>query len=271
MGRMIHAAMWEDEFFTAMPIFDKLLWIGLITVCADDQGRLQDSPGMIRSKVFPVDDVPLVDIEAGLDRFYKDGKVVRYIAGKHKCIQIVNWWKHQKPQWAGKSIYPACTKWIDKERYHTTGNIISNTNFDKNGGFPPDYIVAYKAGKVKCDVKGEVEGDVKVEYLPEKKSGKSAPIKEEPKPSKNNELETRLINKFTDITGIKMMPTEYAKNQKLWYQAVRHMLFQVDGDIDEAESLLEFAIEKMKKIPLNCYTPNSAISTYDDVMGKEKK
>jgi len=88
---------------------------------------------------------------------------------------------------------------------------------------------------------------------------------------KNNELETRMINKFTEITGIKMMPTEYAKNQKLWYQAVRHMLFQVDGDIDEAESLLEFAIDKMKKVPLDYHTPNSVLSTYDAVIGKEKK
>ena len=110
----------------------------------------------------------------------------------------------------------------------------------------------------------------KIKELPEKKSGKSAPIKET-KPSKNNELETRLINKFTDITGIKMMPTEYSKNQKLWYQAVRHMLFQVDGDIDEALSLLEFAIKKMDKAPLDYYNPNSVLSTFIAVTGKEKK
>jgi len=161
MGRMIHAAMWEDEFFTSMSLFDKLLWIGLITVCADDQGRLQDSPGMIRSKTFPVDDIPLDDISAGLDRFYKDGKIERYIAGKHKCIQIVNWWKHQKPQWAGKSIYPPCNKWVDRERYHAAKNEIVNINWDKDGGFPPDYIGCYIAGKVKSEVKGE--GDIKSE------------------------------------------------------------------------------------------------------------
>jgi len=109
------------------------------------------------------------------------------------------------------------------------------------------------------------------ENMPEKSPGGRVPSKEEPKPPKNNELETRMINKFTEITGIKMMPTEYAKNQKLWYQAVRHMLFQVDGDIDEAESLLEFAIDKMKKVPLDYHTPNSVLSTYDAVIGKEKK
>ena len=162
MGRMIHSSMWEDEFFTSMSLFDKLLWIGLITVCADDQGRLQDSLGMIRAKIFPVDDITLVDIGAGLDRFHKDGKIERYIAGKHKCIQIVNWWKHQKPQWAGRSIYPPCEKWVDRERFHTTKNEIINTNWNKDGGFPVDYIGCYIAGKVKSDVKvkSEGEGDV---------------------------------------------------------------------------------------------------------------
>ena len=162
MGRMIHAAMWEDEFFTSMPQFDKLLWIGLITVCADDQGRFQDSAAMIRSKVFPVEDIPLTDINAGIARFKKDGKTAHYIAGKHKCVQIVNWWKHQKPQWAGKSIYPPCDGWVDRMRYHAAKNEIVNINWDQGGGFPDGYIDGYIDGKVKSDVKSDVKVEVEV-------------------------------------------------------------------------------------------------------------
>ena len=157
MGRMIHAPMWEDEFFTSMSIFDRLLWIGLITVCADDQGRLQDSPAGIRSKVFPVDDITVSDVSNGLERFYKDGKIVRYIVDKHKCIQIVNWWKHQKPQWAAKSIYPPHKNWTDKIRYHVTKTEIAVLNWKEDGGFPIDYIDDYIEVKVTQDVKVKVK------------------------------------------------------------------------------------------------------------------
>lgn len=160
MGRMIHASMWEDEFFTSMPIFDRLLWIGLITVCADDQGRLQDNPAMIRSKVFPVDDIPISQISDSLDRISKDGKIVRYIAGKHKCIQIVNWWKHQKPQWASCSIYPPCNNWTDKIRYHKTKEDIEVLNWKEPGGFPDGYIDDFIDGKVTQ----EYESDIKKEH-----------------------------------------------------------------------------------------------------------
>jgi len=118
---------------------------------------------MVRSKVFPVDDIPVSQISDGLNRFNKDGKIVRYIADKHKCIQIVNWWKHQKPQWAGKSIYPPCENWTDRERYHTTKNDICNVNWNSEGGFPSDYIARYIDGKVNNDVKYEVKSDIKSE------------------------------------------------------------------------------------------------------------
>ena len=42
--RMINGNMWEDIFFLGLSIFERLLWIGLLTTCADDQGRLQDHP-----------------------------------------------------------------------------------------------------------------------------------------------------------------------------------------------------------------------------------
>jgi hypothetical protein len=153
MGRMIRAEMWEDDFFAFMPVFDKLLWIGLITVCADDQGRLQDHPAMIRSKAFPVDDIELNKISETVNRFVDSGKVVRYIVDGHKCLQIVNWWKHQKPQWAGRSNYPAPDGWVDRERYHTTGNEIVTTNWKSDGG----YIANYIACKLPSDIK--VNGD----------------------------------------------------------------------------------------------------------------
>ncbi len=173
MGRMIHAVMWEDEFFTSMPVFDRLLWIGLITVCADDQGRMQDSPAMVRSKVFPVDDIPISQIAESLNRVSVDGKILRYVSGKHKCIQIVNWWRHQKPQWAARSIYPAYSGWVDRVRYHITKKEIYSLNWDKAGGLPNDLVedqlpqdVKYESDvKYEDEIKGEDECVSPVQHL----------------------------------------------------------------------------------------------------------
>jgi hypothetical protein len=168
--RVISSAMWEDEFFTSLPIFDRLLWIGLITCAADDQGRIQDNPALIRSKVFPLDDVKISEVDAALSNFKVVGKIDRYaVNGKH-AIQIINWWKHQASNWAGKSLLPAPEKWIDRERYHgkndpvTGAKVILTSNWDKIGGYVVDYVDnnidnSHSVGgsnEVKVKVNGEV-------------------------------------------------------------------------------------------------------------------
>ena len=60
--RMINGDTFEDEFFTTLSVFDRLLWIGCITKLADDQGRFRDNAALIRSNLFPMDDIPLNDI-----------------------------------------------------------------------------------------------------------------------------------------------------------------------------------------------------------------
>jgi hypothetical protein len=79
---MINAEMWEDEFFTSLTVFERLLWVGLIAACADDQGRLKDNASLIRSKVFPLDDIAINDIDSALHSIQAAGKIARYIAGK---------------------------------------------------------------------------------------------------------------------------------------------------------------------------------------------
>ena len=161
MGRMITSNIWEDDFVVSLSFFDRLVWIGLITI-ADDQGRMQDSANLIRSKMFPMDDVPLKDIESALVEFCKAGKITRYIVDGKKLIQIVHWWKHQRPQWAGKSIFPSPKGWADRIRCHVKGNSIYSANWDNEGGYIADYVAPYIAPEVKHEVKGEVEGEDEV-------------------------------------------------------------------------------------------------------------
>lgn len=157
MGRMITSNIWEDDFIVSLSFFNRLVWIGLITI-ADDQGRLQDSANLIRSKMFPMDDVSLKDIEGALVEFCKADKITRYIADNKKLIQIVHWWKHQTPRWASKSIYQPPPEWIDRVRCHITGNKLLTVNWDSEGG----YIANYIAGNTTPYVNDNVNDDVKV-------------------------------------------------------------------------------------------------------------
>lgn len=159
MSRMIDENVWEDDFFTALDIDSRLMWFGLITKCADDQGRMQDNPILIRSKLFPVDDYPISNIEAALVCFEKMGKITRYKVGDKLLIQIVNWWKHQRPRWAGASKYSPPPGWVDRVRYHGQGNEIISDNWDSSGGYTAGYIDDYIAPNTIRDVKGDVKGD----------------------------------------------------------------------------------------------------------------
>lgn len=153
--RMITGEVWEDDFFTSLSIFERLLWIGIITGCADDQGRLQDNAVLIRSKVFPMDDVAIQQVEDALIRFAEASKIVRYIEGGKRLIQIANWWKHQTPRWAGHSNYPPPPRWLDRERYHSAGNKIITLNWDVQGGYIADSI----DGNTNNDVNDDVNDD----------------------------------------------------------------------------------------------------------------
>ena len=155
--RMINGGVWEDEFFTTLSIFARLLWVGIITQSADDQGRFRDNAALIRSNVFPLDDIKLSDIENALQEYSKAGKIVRYTADGKELVQIINWWKHQTPRWAGKSNYSEPEGWIDRERYHTTGNVILEKNWSNEGGYIGEYI----AGNTINDIKDDVNDDIK--------------------------------------------------------------------------------------------------------------
>lgn len=157
-GRMISSEIWEDDYFIELTLLERMIWIGLLTCSADDQGRLQDNKRLIHSQLFPVDDLDDNMIEHALKKFADSGKVIRYSVDGKKIIQIKNWWRYQSPRWAGKSKYRPPEKWIDRERYHAAGNIVMENNWKLQGGFPEDSI----AGNTINDVNGEVNGDGEV-------------------------------------------------------------------------------------------------------------
>jgi len=169
---MIASDIWRDEFIGNLDLLGRLLWIGLIVTCADDQGRLSDNSILIRSDVFPLDDIPVADIEARLIHFEDTQRIYRYQAEGKNIIQIINWWEYQTPSWASPSKYRAPDNWIDREKYHTVGNKIAGKNWDMQGGFTqlpselPSQLPS-ALNDVKGEVKGEDESPPPFELLPE--------------------------------------------------------------------------------------------------------
>ena len=141
--RMIASDIFEDEFVGNLSYFERLLWIGMITSVADDQGRLMDNPALIRAKVFLFDNVTDKEVEAALHKLNVANKIVRYVDGTKKLIQIIKWWKYQSPSWANPSKHIAPKGWIDRAKYHAQGNKILTFNWDKDGGYVDDYVAGY--------------------------------------------------------------------------------------------------------------------------------
>jgi hypothetical protein len=121
--RMIHDRIWQSESISTLDWFGRLLWIGVITV-ADDQGRLRGNPTVLRSLIFPFDDVPVKQVEATIERLVALGCLLPYdVAGK-QYLQIVNWWQYQDLQWARPSEYPPPEGWCDHVRIMKKGRYI---------------------------------------------------------------------------------------------------------------------------------------------------
>ena len=141
--RMIYQDLFEDDYFGMADPLLRLMWIGLITAVADDQGRMLDNSSLIKSKVFIYDrEITEQMIDSWLNTLHKDNKIVRYEAGGHRLIQIVKWWDYQTPAWASSSRYEPPTGWTDRVRCHISGSKqggrVETINWENKGGFTKD-------------------------------------------------------------------------------------------------------------------------------------
>lgn len=143
--RMISTTIWQDEFIGTLPMFDRLVWLALIT-CVDDQGRMINNPVLILAHGFPYDrELTPENIEAAIYKFSEAGKIIVYISGKRSYIQVVKWWDYQNLSWPQASKYPAPEGWIDRIKMHMAGTSVRIENMDKCGGFEGDAIpIQYK-------------------------------------------------------------------------------------------------------------------------------
>ena len=144
--RMIDPAFWQSEKVAELPFDVRLLFIGLISN-ADDQGRMRALPALIRTKVFPIDDVSLEWIESGLQAIQAQAGVILYRANGKDLLQIRKWWTFQSPSWAWPSDYPPPDGWQDRLKYRRGNDVISE-NWDSPHSDP---IVTPEQGQAETD------------------------------------------------------------------------------------------------------------------------
>ena len=157
--RMITGDFFEDDYFGELDRDIRLLWLGMIISAADDQGRMFNSPALLRAKIFLYDtDLDDDFIVRSIRKLAKDGKIICYVKNNKPLIQIVKWWTYQTPSWASLSKFEPPDNWVDRAKFHTIGSKVEIVNWDKQGGYVGELKVDLTAID-DCDGEGEGEGD----------------------------------------------------------------------------------------------------------------
>ena len=95
-NRIIKESAFESDRISRLSDFEFRLWVGLI-VSADDAGRGDARPAIIKGHVFPLRErVTIKDIDAALHALAAAGCVSLYTVGGKPYYEFPNWSKHQR-------------------------------------------------------------------------------------------------------------------------------------------------------------------------------
>lgn len=91
--RTIKPGFFENDELAALPFQARLLFAGLWCFC-DREGRCEDRPKRIKAAVFPYD---ALDVSRLLDALVTAGFIQRYVVGRQRLIQVLQFAQHQRP------------------------------------------------------------------------------------------------------------------------------------------------------------------------------
>lgn len=130
--RMIDPAFWRSESLARLPFVTRLFFAGIFSN-ADDQGRIRGHPALLRSTVFPYDDISLDDIEQMVAALSSEGGPIKaYSVDGKALIQVLNWWNWQHPSWAWPSELPPLPGWTGDRLCYRRGNVVVKENWDQS-------------------------------------------------------------------------------------------------------------------------------------------
>lgn len=109
--RMISPNFWTDEKVGECSIQERLLFMGLISN-ADDEGYGRANPKLLKSLIFPYDDLKITDLEKWLFNLNKLHLVVLFKYEEQSYYYLPNFLKHQTINKPTASGFPS----VDTER-----------------------------------------------------------------------------------------------------------------------------------------------------------
>lgn len=151
--RMIDPQIWASENISKLTIRQRLLFIGLFSN-ADDQGRIRANPALVRSRVFPYDEIAADEIAADLKAIEDIQSIKLYADNGTAVLQILGWWKYQHPQWAYPSNIAPPDGWHDRLRYRKGERQVVTSNWD---GALPNQLPNQTANQLPIAQGGAIE------------------------------------------------------------------------------------------------------------------
>lgn len=104
-NRIIKQSICTSESMASLTWFEQVLFIRLL-VSADDYGRYDARPAIIRGSLFPLDDVTAKAVEAGIHKLSTQGMIFLYEVDGKPYLELTAWLKHNTPR-AKDSKFPA--------------------------------------------------------------------------------------------------------------------------------------------------------------------
>ena len=103
--RMIDPNIWMSEDVSKLNIFERLLLIGMFSN-ADDEGRGRANLPLLRSMIFPYDDISTSEIGEALDNICQYIGLILYEVDGNKYYRFERWKKWQRVDKPVKSMIP---------------------------------------------------------------------------------------------------------------------------------------------------------------------
>lgn len=93
--RTIKPEFWEDEKLAKLPVYARLLFIGTWNF-ADDNGALLANPVLMKSHIFPYEDIGISTISEWIDILVENGMLIRTTYNGKDYLVIRKFLIHQK-------------------------------------------------------------------------------------------------------------------------------------------------------------------------------
>ena len=129
--RTIKPEFWEDEKLAKLPVYARLLFIGTWNF-ADDNGALLANPVLMKSHIFPYEDIGISTISEWIDMLVENGMLIRTTYNGKDYLVIRKFLIHQKIN--RKSIrinipLPVVLQVIDK--YNKTHGVLTEPSLQE--------------------------------------------------------------------------------------------------------------------------------------------